>query len=158
MFRVRGKLILLCKLTDQTPQNGFSSKVLLREITHLWVKHDVSSISCFFCKKKLMAVWLRFCRTNLIAKIFYFVWHGTLRYGNPPLMLHRTTMQKISERLKAVRMNKRLFNCWISNESSVARMHANKISVPWLNSTQSQLSLEKKIKIQKAFLRILKLI
>ena len=140
---LRDKSVLLCKLTAKTSQNGFISKLLLRENTHLWVKHDVNSISCFFCKKKLMAVLLRFCRTNLNAKIFYFVWHGTLWYGNPPLVLHRTTMQKISERLKAVRMNIRLFNCWISNESSVARMHANKISVPWLNSTHSQLSLEK---------------
>ena len=136
MFGKRDKVkhLLNCWLQTELLTNReklrFISKVLLRVIVHLWVKHDVSSISCFFCKKKLMAVWLRFCRTNLIAKIFYFVWHGTLRYGNPPLMLHRTTMQKISERLKAVRMNIRLFNCWISNESSVARMHANKISVP----------------------------
>ena len=52
MFRVRERILLLCKLPDQTPQKGFSSKPLLREITHLWVKHDVNSISCFFLQKK----------------------------------------------------------------------------------------------------------
>ena len=53
MFRVRDRSVSLCKLTDQTPQKGFSIKVLLREITHLWVKHDVNSISCFFLQKKV---------------------------------------------------------------------------------------------------------
>ena len=53
MFRVSGKVVLLCKLTDETPQKGFSSKVLLREITHLWVKHDVNSISWFSLQKKV---------------------------------------------------------------------------------------------------------
>ena len=155
MFGKRNKvkhllhLFLTRKFLSKKTAIRFISQVMLRVIVHLWVKHDVRSISCFFCKKKLMAVLLRFCRTNLNAKIFYFVWHGTLWYGNPPLVLHRTTMQKISERLKAVRMNIRLFNCWISNESSVARMHANKISVPWLNSTHSQLSLEKKLRFRK---------
>ena len=53
MFRVRGRVVLLCKLTEQTPQKGFISKVLLGEITHLWVKHDVNSINCFFLQKKV---------------------------------------------------------------------------------------------------------
>ena len=135
MFGKRDKVkhllhsVLKIELLTKRKKLRFISQLLLRVIVHLWVKHDVRSISCFFWKKKLMVVLLRFCRTNLNAKIFYFVWHAVLWYENPPLVLHRTIMQKISERLKAVRMNIRLFDCWISNESSVARMHANKISV-----------------------------
>ena len=158
MFRVRGKVVLLCKLTDETPQKGFSSKVLLREITHLWVKHDVNSISCFFCKKKLMTALLRFFQINLGDKIFHCVFNGTFWCRNSPLLLHRTVILEISERLKAVRMNNCFFDCWISNKNPVARMHSKKELVPWLNSTHFQLSLEKKIKFQKAFVRILQLI
>ena len=158
MFRVRGRIVLLCKLTDQTSQKGFSSKVLLREITHLWVKHDVNSISCFFCKKKLMAALLRFFEINLGDKIFHCVFNGTFWCRNSPLLLHRTVILEISERLKAVRMNNCFFDCWISNKNPVARMHSKKQLVPCLNSTHFQLSLEKKIKFQKAFVRILQLI
>ena len=158
MFRVRGRVVLLCKLTDQTSQKGFSSKVLLGEITHLWVKHDVNSISCFFCKKKLMAALLRFFEINLGDKIFHCVFNGTFWCRNSPLLLHRTVILEISERLKAVRMNNCFFDCWISNKNPVARMHSKKQLVPWLNTTYFQLSLEKKIKFQKAFVRILQLI
>ena len=141
--------------SDQTPQKGFSSKVLLREITHLWVKHDVNSISCFFCKKKLMAALLRFFEINLGDKIFHCVFNGTFWCRNSPLLLHRTVILEISERLKAVRINNCFFDCWISNKNPVARMHSKKELVPCLNSTHFQLSLEKKIKFQKAFVRIL---
>ena len=131
MFRVRGRVVLLCKLTDQTPQKGFSSKVLLGEITHLWVKHDVNSISCFFCKKKLMAVLLRVFQINLGEKIFHCVFNGTFWCRNSPLLLHRTVILEISERLKAVRMNNCFFDCWISNKNPVARMYSkNKLSNP----------------------------
>ena len=126
MFRVRGRVVLLCKLTDQTSQKGFSSKVLLGEITHLWVKHDVNSISCFFCKKKLMAALLRFFQINLGDKIFHCVFNGTFCCRNSPLLLHRTVILEISERLKAVRINNCFFDCWISNKNPVARMHSKK--------------------------------
>ena len=142
MFRVRGRVVLLRKLTDQTPQKGFSSKVLLREITHLWVKHDVNSISCFFYKKKLMAALLKFFEINLGDKIFHCVFNGTFCCRNSPLLLHRTVILEISERLKAVRMNNCFFDCWISNKNPVSRMHSKKL-VPWLNTTHFQLSLEK---------------
>ena len=85
--------------------------ILLTEIIHLWVKSDVNSISRFFWKKKLMAVLLRFCRTNLGDKIFYCVINWTLWCRNSPLLLHRTVILEISERLKAVRMNNCFFEC-----------------------------------------------
>ena len=147
-----------CVSSDQTPQKGFSSKVLLREITHLWVKHDVNSISCFFCKKKLMAALLRFFEINLGDKIFHCVFNGTFWCRNSPLLLHRTVILEISERLKAVRMNNCFFVCWISNENPVARMHPKKN----LGSTIEYYTLSaftgKKIKFQKAYARILQLI
>ena len=59
--------------------------------------------------------------------------------------------------MKIVRMLNRFFRCCISNENPLARMCAKKILVPLMNSTHLQLSLEKKIKFQKAFVRILKL-
>ena len=135
MFRTSEDLCRLCKLTDQTSPKGFSSKVLLREITHLWVKHDVNSISCFFCKKKLMAALLRFFEINLGDKIFHCVFNGTFWCRNSPLLLHRTVILEISERLKAVRMNNCFFDCWISNKNPVARMHSKKKLVPWLKTT-----------------------
>ena len=60
--------------------------------------------------------------------------------------------------MKTVRMLNRFFRCCISNENPLARMCAKKILVPLMNSTHLQLSLEKKIKFQKAFVRILQLI
>ena len=60
MFGKRDKVkhLLNCglqtELLTERETLRFISKVLLRVIVHLWVKHDVSSISCFFCKKKLM--------------------------------------------------------------------------------------------------------
>ena len=50
---LRDKMVLLCKLTAKTFQKGFNSEFLLREITHLSVKHDVNSISGFFLQKKV---------------------------------------------------------------------------------------------------------
>ena len=101
-------MLLLCKLVEKPPK-GFSVKVLLTEIIHLWVKRDVNSISRFFWKKKLMAVSLRFCRINLGDKIFYCVINWTLWCRNSRLLLHRTFILDISERLKVVRMNNRFF-------------------------------------------------
>ena len=123
---------------------------MLTDIIHLWVKRDVNSISRFFWKKNLMAVLLRFCRINLGDKIFYCVINWTLWCRNSPLLLHRTIILDISERLKVVRMNNRFFYCWISNKDSVARMHSKKLLLPWLNSTHFQ--------FQKTFVRILRLI
>jgi len=60
--------------------------------------------------------------------------------------------------MKTVRMLNRFFRCCISNENPLARMCAKKILVPLMNSTHLQLSLEKKIKFQKEFVRILQLI
>ena len=60
--------------------------------------------------------------------------------------------------MKIVRMLNRFFRCCISNENPLARMCAKKILVPLMNSTHLQLSLEKKIKFQKEFVRILQLI
>ena len=146
---LRDDFVLLYKLTAKTLQKGFINKVLLREITHLWVKHDVSSISCFFCKKKLMAVLLRVFQINLGEKIFHCVFNWTFWCGNSPLLLNRTVILEISERLKAVRMNNCFFDCWISNKNPVARMHSKKKLIPSLNTTHSQLSLEKKISVRK---------
>ena len=111
-----------------------------------------------FWQKKLMAVLLKFFRINLGDKISHCVFNWTLWCKNSLLLLHRTIIFEISERMKPVRMNNRFFYCWISNENPIARMHSKKILLSWLNSTHFQLSLEKKIKSQKAFLRILKLI
>ena len=154
---LRDEIVLLCKLTAKTSQKGFIIEVLLREITHLWVKHDVNSISCFFCKKKLMAVLLRVFQINLGEKIFHCVFNWTFWCGNSPLFLNRTVILEISERLKAVRMNNCFFDCWISNKNPVARMHSKKSWFHhWILHT---LNFHwKKIKCQKAFARILKLI
>ena len=149
MFRISERGVLLCKLTDQTPQKGFSAKALLKEITYLWVKRDVHSISCFFTEKKLMAALLRFFEINLGDKIFHCVFNGTFWCRNSPLLLHRTVILEISERLKAVRINNCFFDCWISNKNPVARMHSKKQLVPWLNTTHFQLSLEKKLSFRK---------
>ena len=111
-----------------------------------------------FLQKKLMTALLRFFQINLGDKIFHCVFNGTFWCRNSPLLLHRTVILEISERLKAVRMNNCFFDCWISNKNPVARMHSKKQLVPCLNSTHFQLSLEKKIKFQKAFVRILRLI
>ena len=94
---------------EKALEEGFSVKVLLTEIIHLWVKRDVNSISRFFWEKKLMAVLLRFCRNNLGDKIFYCVINWTLWCRNSRLLLHRTFILDISERLKLVRMNNRFF-------------------------------------------------
>ena len=135
---LRDETVLLCKLTAKTSQKGFISKLLLRENTHLWVKHDVNSISCFFCKKKLMAVLLRFFQINLGEKIFHGVFNGTFWCRNEPLLLYRTVILEISERLKAVRMNNCFFDCWISNENPVARMHPKKFGLhDWILHTFS---------------------
>ena len=60
--------------------------------------------------------------------------------------------------MKTVRMLNRFFRCCISNENPLARLCAKNFLVPLMNSTHLQLSLEKKIKFQKEFVRILQLI
>ena len=135
--------------TDKTSTIDFSSKILLREITHLWVKHDVISSSCFFAKKSWWQCCLDSFKSILVRRIFHGVFNGTFWCRNSPLLLHRTVILEISERLKAVRMNNCFFDCWISNENPVARMHPKKIWVPRLNTTHFQLSLEKKLSVRK---------
>ena len=59
MFRKRDKVkhllypIVKPELLTKKIKLRFISQDLLRVIVHLWVKHDVRSISCFFCKKKV---------------------------------------------------------------------------------------------------------
>ena len=146
---LRDVIVLLCKLTAKTFQKGFIRQLLLREITHLWVKHDVNSISCFFCKKKLMAVLLRVFQINLVEKILHCVFNWTFWCGNSPLLLNRTVILEISERLKAVRMNNCFFDCWISNKNPVARMHSKKSWFhDWLLHTFS-FHWKKKLSVRK---------
>ena len=138
-----------------------NSPLLLHRTVILEISERLKAVrinNCFFCKKKLMAVLLRVFQINLGEKIFHCVFNWTFWCGNSPLLLNRTVILEISERLKAVRMNNCFFDCWISNKNPVARMHSKKKLIPSLNTTHSQLSLEKKIKCQKAFARILQLI
>ena len=46
-------MVSLCKPAGKVHDAGFSVKVLLTDIIHLWVKRDVNSISRFFFGKKV---------------------------------------------------------------------------------------------------------